>query len=326
VTSTRTRRGVEHPHRASQKPLSSSSQDPASYGGQPVIKPPVWEPAIAAYFFFGGLAGAAAPLAALAELSGNERLARRTWPVALGAVAASPPILIYDLGRPERFLYMLRLAKVTSPMSVGTWILSASGAAVTAATARSLLGRLPRLGAAGGASMLALGPALASYTAALVAQTSVPAWHEARRELPWVFTAGAAASAGAAAAALTPGRDGAPARRLAIGGAVVEAAASTVMERRLGELVSEPYRTGRAGLLHKASRGLSLGGAAAMAAARGRRGLELAGAGAMLAGALAARFAVYHAGNSSARDPRYTVVPQRERLERGAAHRQSEEV
>ena len=105
---------------------------------------------IPAYFFFGGMAGAAAPFALLSELRGDEAAARRAWLVAMAGVAASPPLLIADLGRPERFLHMLRLLKPTSPMSVGSWILGASSAAIALATARSLFGWFPRLGRAAG--------------------------------------------------------------------------------------------------------------------------------------------------------------------------------
>ena len=74
-----------------------------SYYGRPVLKEPVWKWEIPAYFFTGGLAGAAAPFALLSELRGDEALARRAWLVALAGAAASPPLLIADLGRPERF-------------------------------------------------------------------------------------------------------------------------------------------------------------------------------------------------------------------------------
>ena len=154
-------------------------------------------------------------------------------------MAASPPLLISDLGRPERFHHMLRVLKPTSPMSVGSWILGASSTAIGLATARSVLGWFPRLGRAAGATAV-LGPALSTYTAVLVADTAIPAWHEARRELPFVFAAGSAMSAGSAVA-LVGG--GAPARRLALAGAAGELAATTAMERRLGEL-GEPYREG----------------------------------------------------------------------------------
>ena len=158
-------------------------------------------------------------------------------------MAASPPLLISDLGRPERFHHMLRVLKPTSPMSVGSWILGASSTAIALATARSVLGWFPRLGRAAGATAV-LGPALSTYTAVLVADTAIPAWHEARRELPFVFAAGSAMSAGSAVA-LAGG--GAPARRLALVGAAGELAATTAMERRLGASSASPTARARPG-------------------------------------------------------------------------------
>jgi formate-dependent nitrite reductase membrane component NrfD len=91
-----------------------------SYYGRPVVKQPVWTWEIPWYFFTGGLAGCSATMAAMAGAAGNRELARRAWPVALAAAAASPVLLVSDLGRPERFLNMLRMFKVTSPMSIGS--------------------------------------------------------------------------------------------------------------------------------------------------------------------------------------------------------------
>lgn len=101
--------------------------EPRSYYGEPVLATPVWSPEIPLYFFTGGVAGAAAPLAFFAHGSGNHVLAQRAALVALAGAAVSPPLLIKDLGKPIRFLYMLRVFKVTSPMSVGSWILTGSG-------------------------------------------------------------------------------------------------------------------------------------------------------------------------------------------------------
>ena len=106
---------------------SAAMTEIRSYHGQPVIKPPVWTWEIPVYFFTGGVAGASAGLAYLSEVRGNEVLARRAWGAAIAAVAVSPALLVSDLGRPERFLNMLRMFKVTSPMSLGSWSLSASG-------------------------------------------------------------------------------------------------------------------------------------------------------------------------------------------------------
>jgi formate-dependent nitrite reductase membrane component NrfD len=289
-----------------------------SYYGKPVIKEPVWEPAIPAYFFFGGTAGAAASLGLAARRSGNPALARTATYVNAVAIGVSPALLIIDLGRPERFLNMLRMFKVTSPMSVGTWIVTFSGLASGLATSLEVTGRLPRAKLVAEAAAGALGPFLSTYTAALLADTAVPAWHEARRELPFVFAGSSAASAGAACALIAPPRAARPARRLAIAGAALELTAAGVMERRLGFL-AEPYKRGRAGALATAAKALIAAGALTMLL-QGRRRSGALGAGALLlAGSLAERFAIFRAGLDSARDPRYTVVPQRQRVDQRAA-------
>jgi hypothetical protein len=288
--------------------------EPASYYGRPVIKAPVWSAEVPWYLFAGGLAGASAVLGAAADAAGNHTLARRAWLLASAGLTASPPLLVSDLGRPERFLNMLRVFKVTSPMSIGSWILAASGGATTVATAHELFGWFGRLGPLAKLASTALGPALATYTGVLVADTAVPAWHEARRELPFVFAGSAMASAGAAAAAITPGSHAGPARRLLTAGAALEVSAARVMERRLGDL-AEPYRHDRGGRFARAATALTTVGAA-LVALRGRdsRATTILGGSAVLAGAICQRWAVFEAGRASAADPKYTVAPQRQRL------------
>jgi hypothetical protein len=289
--------------------------EPQSYYGRPVIKQPVWTWEIPGYFFTGGLAGASATLAFAAGAAGNEPLARRAWATALAGAAASPSLLISDLGRPERFLNMLRVFKPTSPMSVGSWILSGFGSATGLAAANALLGRLPRLGRLGKAGAAALGPALSTYTAVLIANTSVPAWHEARRELPFLFAGSSMASAGAAAAALTPAAHAGPARRLTLAGAAIEIAAGQAMEQRLGEL-ADPYRDGEAARYAGPAKALTALGVLAVAGAgRRSRAAAVVGGAAVLAGSLLQRLTVFRAGFESAHDPKYTVGPQRRRLE-----------
>jgi polysulfide reductase-like protein len=282
------------------------------YYGRPILKEPVWTWEIPTYFFAGGMAGAAAPFALLSELRGDDGLARRAWLVALAGIGASPVLLISDLGRAERFHHMLRVFKPTSPMNIGSWILSAAGTAIGLGAARSLLGWFPRGGRLAGATAV-LGPALSTYTGVLVADTAIPAWHEAWRELPWVFAAGSAMSAGAAVA-LVGG--GAPARRLALAGAAGELASTTAMERRLGEL-GEPYREGEAGRFAKVGKLATAAGAALLAAGHARRTGgrvgTIAGASLLLGGAFATRWSVYKAGFQSAANPRYVVEPQRAR-------------
>src|SRR2546421_5257712 len=206
-----------------------------SYQGRRALKERVWTWEIPCFFFTGGLGGAPAALAQLAQLRGNDVLARRAWATAAGAAAISPVLLISDLGRPMRFLNMLRMFKVTSPMSVGSWVLSASATCNAVVTLNAWTGLLPRARRIAAPAAALLGLPMSTYTAALIANTAVPAWHEARRELPFVFAAGAALSAGAAAVITTPPSQAGPARRLAIAGAAIELAAEELMERRLGD-------------------------------------------------------------------------------------------
>nr|WP_284291104.1 NrfD/PsrC family molybdoenzyme membrane anchor subunit [Angustibacter aerolatus] len=100
-----------------------------SYYGRPILKEPTWEWDIPAYLFTGGLAAGSSLLAAGGDASGRHGLRRATRWTSLVAVSASAFFLVHDLGRPARFHHMLRVAKVTSPMSVGTWILTAFGPA-----------------------------------------------------------------------------------------------------------------------------------------------------------------------------------------------------
>jgi hypothetical protein len=283
-----------------------------SYYGRPVLKEPVWKPEIPWYFFAGGTAGAAAPLAFGAGLAGNPPLARRAWLVALGGAAVSPVLLIKDLGRPARFHNMLRMFKVTSPMNVGSWALAAFGTATGLATGNAVLG-LPGRGAKPAAA--ALGPLVSTYTAALIADTAIPVWHEARGELPFVFAGSSAASAGAALTLLTPPPWAGPARRLAVAGAAVGLGMLELMERRLGEL-SEPYHEGDAGRFGRAAKALTAAGGLAIAARGGRsRAVASAGAAALLTGVALERWSIFRAGFQSAADPKYVIKPQRERVD-----------
>ena len=286
-----------------------------SYYGRPVIKEPAWTIEVPWYFFAGGMAGASAPLAVAARMTGNERLARSAVTVAAAGIAVGTPLLVSDLGRPERFHHMLRVIKPTSPMSMGSWVLAAMGPAAVGAAVSDRLGILPGLGRAAEVVSGLLGPILCTYTGVLVANTAVPVWHEAGRELPLVFAGSALASAGAATTVLTPAADAGPSRRLAVVGAVLELGAAGAMERRLGEL-AEPYHQGPAGRYARLARGCTVLGAAAMAVAgTRRRWAAVAGSGLLLAGSALERLAVYKAGFQSARDPRYVVKPQRARLE-----------
>jgi hypothetical protein len=283
-----------------------------SYYGRPIVKEPTWKWEIPTYFFTGGIAGGSAVLHGFARLTRNESLAKTTLYVGAAAEAVSPLLLISDLGRPERFLNMLRVFKVTSPMSVGSWILVVSSGAATTAAALDALGVLRPLKWLGELAWFATGPPLSTYTGALVANTAIPAWSEGRSELPFVFGASACASAGAAATIFTSGAG--PARRAAITGAVTELALTQAMEQRLG-LVGEVYKQGESGRYARISKACTVAGAGLLAwKGRESRAAAAAGGALVLAGSLALRWSVFKAGFQSARDPRYTVEPQKERL------------
>jgi DMSO reductase anchor subunit len=299
-----------------------------SYYGKPILNAPVWEARdIAGYFFLGGLAGGSSLLAAGADLTGRPQLSRVAKSGAIAAGTLSLAALIHDLGRPARFINMMRVFKVTSPMSVGTWLLGGYVPAAGVAAATALTGRLPRLGTAATAGAALLGPAVAAYTAALVSDTAVPAWHDGYREMPFVFTGSAAMAAGGLGLLAAPASQSGPARSLALLGTAMEAAALERMTRRIG-MVAEPYRTGRGGGYVRAGKALAVLGAAgaalsgvpAIAGGRPRRVAAAASGAALMAASAATRWGIFHAGMASARDPKYTVVPQRQRLtERAAA-------
>jgi formate-dependent nitrite reductase membrane component NrfD len=297
-----------------------------SYYGRPVVKASPWKNDIPAYLFFGGLAAGSSLLGAGADLTNLPALRRVGRIGALAGVAAGTVALIHDLGKPARFLNMLRTAKPTSPMSMGTWILATygplAGLAGTAEVAGMLPWRVPiasrvlGLGARPAGLLAAvLAPALASYTGVLLSDTATPAWHGARRELPFIFAGSAAAAAGGLAMCGVGLDQSVPARRMAVGGALVALAMEQRMERSLG-LSAGALHAGKARPLVAASRVLTLGGAVGTILFGGRNRLAAGAAGAaLLAGSACTRFGIFEAGQQSARDPRYTVVPQRERVE-----------
>jgi hypothetical protein len=288
-----------------------------SYYGRQIIKTPTWKtPDVPLYLFLGGLAGASAVLAEGAALTDRPDLERVARLAAAGGATAGTVALVHDLGRPERFLNMLRVLKPTSPLSVGSFILAPFSTFAGAAAASQVTGRLPRLGRLAGVGAAAFGPPLATYTAALISNTAVPAWHEAHRELPFVFAGSGATAAGGLAMVLTPVDQAGPARRMAVAGAAVEIAAAETLLKRVG-MVAEPYRTGRPGRLMSVSRTATAVAAAAtlLLGRRSRVVSALAGATCVAASAMT-RFGIFEAGIASAQDPKYTVVPQRERLER----------
>ena len=293
---------------------------PDSYYGKPIIKEPVWGTRdVGGYLFLGGLAGASSVLAGFAQAAGNHKQAKASKIAAAGAIGLSGVALVADLGRPERFLNMLRVFKPTSPMSVGSWLISAFGGASAAAAACAVTGRLPKVGAAATAGAALVGPAICTYTAALICDTAVPAWHDAHREMPYLFAGSAASAAGGLGMLVVPPEDAGQAIRFAVLGAATEITAKSLLLKRLGE-IAEPYQTGRPGKLMEVAEVLTAAGGwpGRCWRAGSRTAIKLAGA-ALLASSALTRFGIFEAGRVSARDPKYTVRPQRERLAAKAA-------
>ena len=298
-----------------------------SYYGRPVVKPAPWGHDIAAYLFLGGVAAGSAVLAAGGQLTGRDALRRNGRLTAVTAVGLGAAALVHDLGRPERFLNMLRTIKLTSPMSLGSWILSAfsAGAGVAAAAEfdRMTGERLPlgplrpvlrTVEGPAGLEAAALAPALAVYTAVLLADTSTPTWNAARDELPFVFVSSASLASAGLAMITTPVAETAPARRLAVLGVVGDLVATEVMRRRMDPVAAEPLHEGRAGAMLRLSEALAVAGGIGTIVAGRRRGVAVAAGLALVAASALTRFGVFEAGIASAKDPRYTIEPQKRRL------------
>ena len=181
----------------------------AGYYGQPVVKPPVWTWEVPLYFFFGGIGGMSPVIALGAIFFHQADLARGAmWTAAIAGTVLSPILLIMDLGRPYRFLNMLRVFKLRSAMSMGAWILSVFGACAVAGLIAlevhahqifpGMLDQIARLAAGIFIIVAALfGTLLATYTGVLIGATAIPAWFLHRTLLPIHFgTAGLGSAAG----------------------------------------------------------------------------------------------------------------------------------
>lgn len=165
------------------------------YYQQPLLKEPQWTPMIPLYFFVGGATGALGVIGSLADLLGGEKkLARKARWMSLAGVGVSSALLIADLGRPSRFLNMLRVFKPQSPMSMGSWVLTGFGASSTASSLADLIedqlgegtlsGSLRALGRTG---CVLFGMPLHNYTGVLIAATVIPVWINRIHSLPREF-------------------------------------------------------------------------------------------------------------------------------------------
>ncbi|HVI06770.1 MAG TPA: NrfD/PsrC family molybdoenzyme membrane anchor subunit [Candidatus Binatia bacterium] len=296
-------RGVEPAGIPSVKPASA-----ASYHGNPVLKPPTWTWQVPLYFFVGGVAGVSSLIALAAHVAGNVRLVRvELWVGFIGALL-SAPLLIADLGRPSRFLNMLRVFKPRSAMSLGAWTLSAFSSAVGLAfVCRELIlagfGNELFLIVEWLAEFLAAftGLVLASYTSVLLGVSAIPVWSENRRLVPVVFLTGALGSAGAVlelCGFMIPAT-----RFIGLAASTAEIGIAIMIEVR-GRYVDRPLREGATGWLTRA--GAILAGPVALLlrifAGHNPAAGDLAAI-CFIAGALVARYAWVGAGRVSSRDP-----------------------
>jgi hypothetical protein len=274
----------------------------------PMIHAPVWTWEVPAYFWFGGMAAGSSFVALACDLAGDERSARIARATALAAVIPAPPLLIMDLGRPARFLNMLRIFKPRSPMSAGAWCLIAFSTLSSASVGLDLLGRRRAAKVTGGVNAV-FGGYLGSYTGVLLATTAVPLWARSKLFLGPIFVCTATATGAALnrlvlVAAGLP--DGHPTRvalgRVETGAMTAELLLSEINERRLGPLAAG-LEHGTPGKQFRAAKWLVRTGLALRFARHrtGRRGHDLASVLYLLAGLLF-RLGWVGAGKLSARD------------------------
>lgn len=276
------------------------------YYGRPALKAPVWTWEVPAYFFVGGASGAAAVIAAVAHrLGGSEDLVRHARWIAAASTIASPPLLISDLGRPERFLNMLRVFKVQSPMSVGVWTLVAFSNAGVAATFADLIerrtgGHLVARVVRDAAEVVgaATGLVLSTYTGVLLGATAIPVWSKNATLLPVHF--GASAVGSAVSMLELFGHHDRALNRLGIGTALVETGMAAHIETS-DEPTLRDLRTGQAGTLLRAA-GILSGPLPLLLRLVGGRapGARRLAALSTIAGSLLTRVAWIEAGRSSA--------------------------
>ena len=273
----------------------------------PIIRPAVWTWEVPLYFWVGGIASGSSFVAMACDAAGDHESAAVARKVTLAAIGPAAPLLVMDLGRPERFLNMMRIFKPRSPMSMGAWCLSAFSGVAFFAVAADVLDR-PRLARLLGVKTAVLGTYLGSYTGVLLASTAVPVWARSRLFLGPIFIATAAAK-GAAVNRLVLAATGLPTghpTRNALGtietlAMSAELGLSSLNEKRLGRLALS-LEEGRPGKLFQAAKWMiRCGLALRLARSRGAWVHHVASVLFLLAG-LAFRFAWVGAGRTSAHD------------------------
>ncbi len=113
----------------SHHPETDPKRRDKNYYGIPPIKRAHWTWQVPLYFWLGGIGAGTQLFATVAQLLGHkdEALTRVSRYTVLLTMLLSPVLLIWDLGRPERFYNMLRILKLRSPMSTQSWSLLTFG-------------------------------------------------------------------------------------------------------------------------------------------------------------------------------------------------------
>ena len=286
------------------------------YHGNPLLKPPTWTWQVPLYLFAGGVAGTCAFIALVAHVSVNSTLLRAALWIALAGALISPPLLIADLGKPARFLNMLRVFKLWSVMSVGAWTLAVFSSAIgLAVVCHELI-----LAGYGNSFLLLLewvaeiaaafsGLILASYTSVLLGVTAIPVWSENRRLVPAVFLAGGLGSASALLELLgflVPAT-----QFIGLAASTVETVIAIVIEAR-GRYVDKPLREGAVGWLVRGG-GILAGPVSLLLRIFWVHSPAIRDLAAVcfIAGALISRYAWVAAGRVSSRDPQALFELQR---------------
>lgn len=291
--------------------------DPTYYD-RPMLKEPVWEWAIPLYYYIGGLTGASLVLGAAAQIGESKRrenLIRRCHWIGFIGATVSGGLLIYDLGKPSRFLNMLRVFRPTSPMNIGAWILSGTGATATGALLFS--GRRGLLGSLGellGYKAGIFGLGLATYTGVLIANSAIPIWQESRRALPVLFGTSALASLGCTFDVFSENSEERGITNI-IGnvGRAGELAAGFMMEHHASAVprVGRPFKRGWSGVMWRSAEMLTFASLVISLLPNRTRKRRLAAGVLGTLGSLLLRYTVEHFGTVSARDARASFHQQR---------------
>lgn len=295
-------------------PIPVASVETGYYGIH-LLKEPQWSWEIPIYFFVGGAAGAAAVVAEVARMTGTEAgLVNDARTVAAIGSILSPALLVSDLGVPSRFLNMLRVFKVQSPMSVGVYVVSLFAPSATAAKIANWIrqnrsGKMLRtIESTAGLFAALIGLAMATYTGVLIGATAIPVWNENIDTLP-VHFALSGLVAGVSAIQLMGHEQNRALRILGIAASAGETAVGVKLELE-GKPANEAVKKGLSGAITRLG-GILCGPlplafrVAAMFANKSRsKDLVRAACAASLAGSLLTRIGWIRAGHRSARDYR----------------------